>query len=208
VLRISSELGDPLGDGGALATSADPVADYYRLLGAEPGRPLFAVIETSMGPLRCELFPEQAPVTVANFLGLAAGRIPWRDPSTGAERSTPLYEGVTFHRVIPEFMIQGGDPLGDGTGGPGYQFRDEVATGLGFDRPGRLAMANAGPGTNGSQWFITEKPTPHLSGRHTIFGQCDEATVAKVQEIARVDRDARDRPLVPVVIRSIRTETD
>jgi peptidyl-prolyl cis-trans isomerase A (cyclophilin A) len=203
VLRIASRNREPLGDDGRLATAEDPERDYYAMLGGEPGDAVWADIETSMGTLSCELFPTHAPVTVGNFAGLASGRIEWVDPTTGAHRRDPLYNNVLFHRVIPEFMIQGGDPAGNGTGGPGYRFGDEVSTGLAFDRPGRLAMANAGPGTNGSQWFITEGTPSHLTGRHTIFGQCTDETVERVKAIARVDRDSGDRPVVPVIIREV-----
>ena len=163
-----------------------------------------AVIETSMGNLRCKLFPKEAPKTVANFIGLAEGSKDWTDPATGqVKHGVPLYSGTIFHRVIPNFMIQGGDPLGTGTGDPGYRFEDEIVPSLTFDRPGRLAMANAGPGTNGSQFFITEVATPHLNGHHTIFGQCDETSVDLVKKIARVPRNARDMPTTPVRVNKI-----
>ena len=163
-----------------------------------------AIIETTMGNLRCKLFPKEAPKTVANFIGLADGTKDWTDPATGQKKhGVPLYSGTIFHRVIPNFMIQGGDPLGTGVGDPGYKFEDEIVPSLTFDRPGRLAMANAGPGTNGSQFFITEVATPWLNGHHTIFGQCDEASVDLVKKIARVPRDARDMPTTPVRINKI-----
>jgi len=163
-----------------------------------------AVFDTTMGTLRCKLFPKEAPKTVANFIGLADGTKDWKDPATGqTKHGVPLYSGTIFHRVIPDFMIQGGDPLGSGFGDPGYKFADEIVPSLTFDRPGRLAMANSGPGTNGSQFFITEVPTPHLNGRHTIFGQCDEASVELVKKIARVPKDSRDKPLTPVRINKI-----
>jgi peptidyl-prolyl cis-trans isomerase A (cyclophilin A) len=163
-----------------------------------------AVFDTSMGTLRCKLFPKEAPKTVANFIGLADGSKDWKDPATGqTKHGVALYSGTIFHRVIPEFMIQGGDPLGTGTGDPGYKFADEIVPSLTFDRPGRLAMANAGPGTNGSQFFITEKPTPWLNGHHTIFGQCDDASVELVKKIARVPKSAGDRPVTPVRINKI-----
>jgi peptidyl-prolyl cis-trans isomerase A (cyclophilin A) len=154
----------------------------------------FATLETTKGAIRVRLFPDTAPKTVENFVGLATGSKPWRDPGSGAEQQRPLYDGTLFHRVIPDFMIQGGDPLGTGTGGPGYQFEDEVAGSRRFDRPGYLAMANAGPNTNGSQFFITQVPTPWLDGKHTIFGEVVEG-MEVVDAIAASDRDARDRPL-------------
>jgi len=163
-----------------------------------------AVIETTMGNLRCKLFPKEAPKTVANFIGLADGTKDWTDPATGQKKhGVPLYSGTIFHRVIPNFMIQGGDPLGTGVGDPGYKFEDEIVPSLTFDRPGRLAMANAGPGTNGSQFFITEVATPWLNGHHTIFGQCDEASVELVKKIARVPKGPADKPTTPVRINKI-----
>ena len=164
-----------------------------------------AIIHTTSGDMRCELFPDRAPKAVANFIGLATGDKDWTNPSTGkVEHHRPLYDGVIFHRVIPDFMIQGGDPIGTGRGGPGYTFEDELRADLLFDRPGRLAMANAGPNTNGSQFFITELAQPGLNPRngagYTIFGQCDSHAVELVTKIARMERDARDRPLHPVTI--------
>jgi peptidyl-prolyl cis-trans isomerase A (cyclophilin A) len=133
--------------------------------------PIFATFKTSAGDLVVKLLPEKAPKTVANFVELAEGTREWTDPKSGSKVKRPLYDGTVFHRVIPEFMIQGGDPLGTGTGGPGHKFEDEIGPDNRFDRPGLLAMANAGPGTNGSQFFITEVPTPHLNRGHTIFGE-------------------------------------
>lgn len=161
-----------------------------------------AVFETTVGTLRCTLFEKQTPITVANFIGLANGTKDWKNPVSGSmKHGVPLYDGTIFHRVIPNFMIQGGDPAGNGSGDPGYKFKDEIVPTLKFDRPGRLAMANSGPATNGSQFFITEVPTEHLNGRHTIFGQCDDATVAKVKEIARMAADPSDnKPFRPVKI--------
>ncbi len=173
-------------------------------LPAEPG--LYAVLYTSMGDIVCRLFPQDAPKTIANFRGLATGTKIWTDPKTGRKRRTPLYSGTIFHRVIPQFMIQGGDPLGNGTGDPGYKFEDEFSPDHVFDKPGMLAMANSGPDTNGSQFFITVAPTPWLNGKHTIFGE-----VVSGQEVAdrisEVPRDDQDKPLTPVkIIRiSIRT---
>jgi len=132
---------------------------------------LYAVFQTSRGNIVIKLFEKEAPKTVANFVGLASGKQEWVDPRNGQKSKAKLYDGTVFHRVIPQFMIQGGDPLGTGTGDPGYRFEDEFQSGKKFDRPGLLAMANAGPNTNGSQFFITEVPTPHLNNRHTIFGE-------------------------------------
>jgi peptidyl-prolyl cis-trans isomerase A (cyclophilin A) len=154
----------------------------------------YATLVTSRGEVRVELFEDTAPKTVANFVELATGSRPWTDPRTGAEQKRPLYDGTVFHRVIPQFMVQGGDPLGNGTGGPGYQFEDETGGPHRFDRPGRLAMANAGPNTNGSQFFITQVPTPWLDGKHTIFGQVVSG-MDVVDAIAAAERDGRDRPL-------------
>jgi peptidyl-prolyl cis-trans isomerase A (cyclophilin A) len=153
--------------------------------------------------MTCTLFPDKAPVGVANFIGLATGTKDWKNPvSHASKHGVPLYDGTIFHRVIPDFMIQGGDPAGNGSGDPGYQFKNETSPDLLFDRPGRLAYANAGPNTNGSQFFITEKATPHLNGGYTIFGQCDEATVALVTKIARMATDG-EKPLRPVKINHI-----
>jgi peptidyl-prolyl cis-trans isomerase A (cyclophilin A) len=157
-----------------------------------------------MGRITCKLFSKEAPETVANFIGLAEGTKDWTDPRTKQKvHGKPLYDGTTFHRVIPEFMIQGGDPLGDGTGDPGYYFKDEFNPDLNFDVPGRLAMANSGPDTNGSQFFVTEVPTEHLNQKHTIFGQCDEHSILVVQSIARVERDTNDKPLEPVILKKV-----
>jgi peptidyl-prolyl cis-trans isomerase A (cyclophilin A) len=133
---------------------------------------IYATFQTSMGTIVVKLLPEKAPVTVANFVGLADGTKEWTDPRSGQKQAgKPLYDGTMFHRVIPDFMIQGGDPLGTGTGGPGYKFQDEIGPDNKFNKPGLLAMANAGPGTNGSQFFITEIATPWLDKGHTIFGE-------------------------------------
>jgi len=132
---------------------------------------LYAIFKTSQGDITVRLLEKDAPETVANFVGLATGAKEWTDPRTGKKSRDKLYDGTVFHRVIPNFMIQGGDPLGTGTGDPGYRFKDEFQSGRKFDKPGLLAMANAGPNTNGSQFFITEVPTPHLNSRHTIFGE-------------------------------------
>lgn len=181
---------------------AKPAAPTHHAT-ATPSRPV-AVIDTTAGKMRCELFPDVAPIGVANFIGLAKGTKDWVNPISHAKKhGVPLYDGTIFHRVIPEFMIQGGDPAGTGEGDPGYQFKNETSPSLKFDRPGRLAYANAGRDTNGSQFFITEVPYPSLNGGYTIFGQCDDATVALVKQIARMGRDANDRPLRPVKINHI-----
>ncbi|MGC2110943.1 MAG: peptidylprolyl isomerase [Candidatus Korobacteraceae bacterium] len=163
-----------------------------------------ATIDTSDGDITCTLFPDKAPLAVANFIGLATGTKEWKDPKTGKMmKGVPLYNGTIFHRVIPNFMIQGGDPMGNGSGDPGYTFKDEVSPDLTFDVPGRLAMANSGPNTNGSQFFITEVPTPHLNGHYTILGQCQEIDIVK--KIARLATDPRnDRPYDPPKIISIK----
>ena len=163
-----------------------------------------AVIDTTAGKLTCTLFPDVAPVGVANFIGLAQGTKDWTNPVSHAKKhGVPLYDGTIFHRVIPNFMIQGGDPAGSGSGEVGFEFKNETSPTLKFDRPGRLAYANAGPGTNGSQFFITEVAYPSLNGGYTLFGQCDDASVALVKQIARMGRDANDRPYRPVKINHI-----
>ncbi|NOY25422.1 MAG: hypothetical protein GXP62_06070 [Oligoflexia bacterium] len=175
---------------------------YYRL-GIEEGQDLSVTFVTSMGDISCALWPDKAPQTVLNFVELAEGSREWTDPRTGRRVTRPLYDGTIFHRVIPGFMIQGGDPLGNGTGGPGYKFDDEIDAGLGFDQPGLLAMANSGPDTNGSQFFITDRSTPsHLDGKHTIFGKCDNLDT--VAAIADTESGARDRPLKDVVLERVR----
>jgi len=166
-----------------------------------------AVIDTTAGKLTCTLFPDKAPIGVANFIGLSDGTKDWTSPVTHEKKhGVPLYDGTIFHRVIPNFMIQGGDPRGDGTGDPGYQFKNETSPDLKFDRAGRLAYANAGPNTNGSQFFITEVPYSSLNGGYTIFGQCDDASVNLVKQIARMGRDSNDRPYHPVKINHITIE--
>lgn len=178
---------------------ADDLPGYIRDLSGDTA--LIATIDTSLGEIHCELFAERTPVTVANFVGLARGLKAWRHPRTGETKIEPFYDGLTFHRVIPDFMIQAGDPLANSTGGPGYTFGDEFHADLRHDRPGVLSMANGGPGTNGSQFFITEKAAPALDGRNTIFGQCLELDAIKA--IARVARDAKDRPSKDVKIKRI-----
>jgi peptidyl-prolyl cis-trans isomerase A (cyclophilin A) len=161
-------------------------------------------MDTSMGRITCRLFDKQAPQTVANFIGLAEGTKDWSDPTTREkEHGKPLYDGTIFHRVIPGFMAQGGDPMGTGMGDPGYYIQDEIDPSLMFDVPGRLAMANSGPNTDGSQFFVTEEMQPDLNGHYTIFGQCDPSSVLVVKTITRVERDGRDKPLTPVVLKKV-----
>ena len=163
-----------------------------------------AVFDTSMGRIICKFFDKQAPESVANFVGLAEGTKDWKDPVTGQMmHGKPLYDGTQFHRVIPEFMIQGGDPEASGRGDPGYYIKDETNPDLNFDVAGRLAYANSGPGTDGSQFFITEQPVPELDQKYTIFGQCDDPGVLVVKTIARVDRDNSDKPVAPVVLNKV-----
>jgi len=193
--------------GAARADDDDPAKGNFTLEEATKGlsgpasAPLTAKIETNQGTFTCQLFDKQAPITVANFVGLARGVRPWKDPKSGKWVKKPFYDGLIFHRVIPGFMIQGGDPLGVGTGNPGYRFQDEFSPDLKFDKPGLLAMANAGPGTNGSQFFITEGTPAHLTGRHTIFGECEPLSL--VSKIANVERGARDKPVNDVVMKKV-----
>jgi cyclophilin family peptidyl-prolyl cis-trans isomerase len=179
---------------------ATPAAPPQR----EPG--LYATINTSMGPIVAVLYEKESPVTVRNFTALARGTKPWTDPKTGQKVTRPLYSGTMFHRVIPGFMIQGGDPMGTGMGDGGLTaIPDEFSPSLKFDKPGRLAMANAGPRTGTCQFFITEVPTPHLDGKHTIFGQVIEGQDL-VTKIANVPKDANDKPKTPVRILNIRIQ--
>jgi peptidyl-prolyl cis-trans isomerase A (cyclophilin A) len=167
---------------------------------AKGKKKMYATFETSMGDITCLLYPDKAPLTVKNFVGLASGKITWIDPA-GESTNRPLYDGTIFHRVIPDFMIQGGDPKGNGTGGPGYKFEDEIDSSLTFDTKGMLAMANSGPNTNGSQFFITVAPTSWLNGHHTIFGK-----VVKGQDVAdkiSMVEAVSDRPETPVILKKI-----
>ncbi|MCB9745723.1 MAG: peptidylprolyl isomerase [Alphaproteobacteria bacterium] len=154
-----------------------------------------------MGTIHCALWPEKAPKTVLNFVELAEGSKEWTEPRGGEKVKKPLYDGTIFHRVIPGFMVQGGDPLGNGRGGPGYKFEDEIDPTLKFDKPGLLAMANSGPNTNGSQFFITDSTPSHLNGKHTIFGACEELDVVKA--ITEVERGPADRPVQDVTLRKV-----
>jgi peptidyl-prolyl cis-trans isomerase A (cyclophilin A) len=163
---------------------------------------LHAHFDTTLGPFTVELFEARAPKTVANFVGLAEGSREWKHPKTGEKHTSPFYDGIIFHRVISGFMIQGGDPLGKGYGGPGYQFEDEFHPDLRHDRAGILSMANAGPNTNGSQFFITLGPTPHLDRRHSVFGLVTEG-LDVVEKIGQVKTDRDDRPVTPVVINKV-----
>lgn len=164
---------------------------------------IYAVFHTSEGDITCRLFEKVAPKTVANFVDLAEGKREWTHPTSNKKSSDKLYNGTIFHRVIPQFMIQGGDPAGTGFGGPGYKFEDETKNSPhGFDKPGKLAMANSGPNTNGSQFFISVAPTPWLNGNHTIFGEVVEGQNV-VNKISEVERDRSDKPRKPVVIESL-----
>ncbi len=172
----------------------------------EVSGPMSMVLHTTLGQIKVKLFADEAPVTVGNFVGLAEGTIPWTDPLSGEEkRGVPFYDGIKFHRVIPDFMVQCGDPKTRaesdswGTGGPGYRFDDEFAPGLAHSKPGMLSMANAGPGTNGSQFFVTEVPTPFLDGKHAVFGEITEG-LDVVKKMARVPRNSQDRPDTAVVL--------
>jgi peptidyl-prolyl cis-trans isomerase A (cyclophilin A) len=187
-------------------TAQLPDAPSTTVQAVPPAVPTGATVlfDTTMGRLTCKLFSKESPKTVDNFIGLATGTKTWTDPVTEQKvTGKPFYDGTTFHRVIPEFMIQGGDRLGTGAGDAGYYFEDEFSPSLRFDEPGRLAMANAGPGTNGSQFFITEKAVPELNGKHTIFGQCDAHSVLIVATIARVERNGQDKPVTPVVVNKV-----
>ena len=165
----------------------------------------YAHFDTTLGQFTVEMFDTKAPKTVENFTGLAEGTKEWRHPKTGERKKAPFYDGIIFHRVINGFMIQGGDPLGQGHGGPGYQFADEFHPDLKHDGPGILSMANAGPNTNGSQFFITLAPTPHLDRRHSVFGKVVKG-IDVVQKIGAVPTNAQDRPVTPVAINKITIE--
>lgn len=171
---------------------------------AKKGKEMFAEFETNKGNFKVKLFSDKAPKTVENFVGLAEGTKEWTDPKTGSQVKKPFYDGLIFHRVIPNFMIQGGCPLGQGTGGPGYRFEDEFPAGAPkHDKPGMLSMANAGPNTNGSQFFVTVAATPWLDGRHTVFGEVVEG-MDVVYDISKVKTGSMDRPAEPVVIKHVK----
>ena len=165
----------------------------------------YAIFETSQGNIVCRLFDKEAPKTVENFIGLAEGTKEFRDPISGKKEKRAYYDGLTFHRVIPQFMIQGGCPQGDGRGGPGYTFDDEFHSSLRHNKPGKLSMANAGPNTNGSQFFITVAPTPWLDNKHTIFGEVVEGQDV-ADKISKLPRDGNDRPRTPVTLQKVRIE--
>jgi peptidyl-prolyl cis-trans isomerase A (cyclophilin A) len=192
----------------AAAAAAPPkvnLDEVGKSLGVKPGEKLFATFDTSMGTIVAELFWEKAPTTVVNFVQLAEGTKDWTDPKTGKKEKKSLYNGTMFHRVIPEFMIQGGDPLGNGTGGPGYRFEDEFHPSLRHDTPGVLSMANSGRNTNGSQFFITEKETPWLDGKHTVFGHVTEGLdlIPKITHVEKADGDNGSKPKVDIVLKSV-----
>ena len=170
----------------------------------QPG--VYATFNTSEGTIVCRLFEDEAPVTVKNFIELAEGSREWTDPRSGKKSNSPLYDGTIFHRVIPDFMVQGGDPTGTGMGGPGYKFQDETkGSPHKFDKPGKLAMANAGPNTNGSQFFITVAATHWLTGNHTIFGEVVEGQDV-ADKISSVPRDSGDRPRTPITLQKVKIE--
>jgi peptidyl-prolyl cis-trans isomerase A (cyclophilin A) len=180
-----------------------PSATVHEEIAAVPTGPI-VVFDTSMGRMVCRLFDKEAPQATANFVGLATGTKPFTDSATSKQvTGVRFYDGTTFHRVIPGFMVQGGDRLGTGTGDAGYYLPDEIVPSLRFDVAGRLAMANSGPDTNSAQFFITEAPQPSLTGHYTIFGQCDDHAVVMVMSIARVARDAQDKPLTPVTLNKV-----
>lgn len=187
------------------AKANDKVSKKTAAVKAEKkGKEMIAVFETNKGTFKVKLFPEKAPKTVENFVGLAEGTKEWTDPS-GKKVKKSLYDGTKFHRVIANFMIQGGDPLGNGTGGPGYRFEDEFDKSLRHDKPGILSMANAGPGTNGSQFFVTVAATPWLDGKHTIFGEVIDG-MDVVYDISKARTAPGDRPVEDIVIKSLKIQ--
>jgi peptidyl-prolyl cis-trans isomerase A (cyclophilin A) len=169
------------------------------------GAKVTATFETTLGNFKAKLFADETPMTVGNFVGLARGDIEWTHPDTGEKSKKPMYDGTVFHRVIKDFMIQGGDPKGNGTGGPGYRFDDEIVKGLKHDKPGILSMANAGPGTNGSQFFVTEVKTPWLDGKHTVFGEVVEG-MDVVLKICACPKGAGDRPTPAITLKKVSIE--
>lgn len=190
------------------AMAADKVKKEEAPKDKAKGKQMFAIFDTSMGTIKIKLFPEEAPKTVENFVSLAEGTVEWTNPKTGKTGKTPLYNGTIFHRVIKDFMIQGGDPAGNGTGGPkgkNWPFADEFNPKLKHSKPGVFSMANAGPGTNGSQFFITTIPTPWLDGKHTIFGEVVEG-MDVVTKIENVKKAPGDKPLEDVVLKTVKIE--
>jgi len=185
-----------------LAALLISVSNGFGAESADKKGPLYATLKTSMGDIVIQLFDDKAPKTVANFVGLATGAKEWTDAKSQEKVKRPLYSGTIFHRVIPGFMIQGGDPLGNGTGGPGYRFEDEFNPELRHNKAGILSMANAGPNTNGSQFFITSKETPFLDGKHSVFGEVVKGQDVVVA-IANVSRDFRDRPIKDVALKEV-----
>src|SRR6476469_8920097 len=170
----------------------------------QPGT--YAIFDTTEGKIVCRLFEKEAPITTKNFTDLAEGKRSWKDSVSGKSGDGPLYNGTVFHRVIPDFMIQGGDPSGTGMGGPGYKFEDETkGSPYKFDKPGKLAMANSGPNTNGSQFFVTVAPTPWLTGNHTIFGEVIEGQEI-ADKISKIARGPQDKPKTPIVLESVTIE--
>jgi peptidyl-prolyl cis-trans isomerase A (cyclophilin A) len=203
-MKVSTKKGYILGAVimGVLLASSVLIAKESNKENKKEAKSLYAVFKTNQGSFKIKLFRDEAPITVDNFVGLAKGTKEFVDPKTAKKVKRPFYNGLIFHRIIANFMIQGGDPLGSGRGGPGYQFEDEFDPSLRFDKPGLLAMANAGPGTNGSQFFITVVPTPHLNNRHTIFGEVVE-NYDVVDKISKVMTGPGDRPVDPVVIEEL-----
>jgi len=205
-----SQGGSSSGGAAAPPSADDPMKGNFSLADAtkdlKGSGPIVAKIETSKGALQCRLYDDKAPITVANFIGLATGKRTWKDPNSGQWVNRPAYDGTTFHRIIKGFMIQGGDAKGNGTGEPGYVIKDEIWSGAKHDRAGLLCMANRGPNTNGAQFFITDVPTPNLDGGYTIFGEC--APVELVHEIASVPTGFQDRPQTPVTIKSVTISRD
>jgi len=198
------------GAGAGKNAGGDPLNGTFTLADATkdlPGKgPIVAKIDTSKGALQCKLFDDKAPITVANFIGLATGKRAWKDPNSNQWVNKPAYDGTGFHRIIKGFMIQGGDPKGNGSGEPGYVIKDELWEGAKHDRAGLLCMANRGPNTNGAQFFITDAAAPHLDTSYTIFGEC--APVEIVHDIASVPTGMRDMPQTPVTIKSITISRD
>jgi peptidyl-prolyl cis-trans isomerase A (cyclophilin A) len=201
----TNDPGSPAGKGGS-----DPLNGSFTMADATkdlPGKgPIVAKIDTSKGALQCKLLDDKAPVTVANFIGLATGKRAWKDPNSGQWVNRPAYDGTGFHRIIKGFMIQGGDPKGNGSGEPGYVIKDELWDGAKHDRAGLLCMANRGPNTNGAQFFITDAAAAHLDTSYTIFGEC--APVEVVHDIANVPTGMQDKPQTPVTIKSITISRD